>query len=31
MLYRMTVYILGMFVNYLGVALLIKATLGAGF
>lgn len=31
MFYRLTVYILGMFVNYFGVALLIKATLGAGF
>lgn len=31
MFYRMTVYVLGMFVNYFGVALLIKATLGAGF
>ncbi|SFF93173.1 hypothetical protein SAMN05216353_11462 [Halobacillus alkaliphilus] len=31
MLYRMSIYILGMFVNFFGVALLIKATLGAGF
>ncbi|MCP3032290.1 hypothetical protein LF817_13160 [Halobacillus sp. A1] len=31
MFYRMTVYILGMFVNYFGVALIINAALGAGF
>ncbi|WP_028782429.1 YczE/YyaS/YitT family protein [Thalassobacillus devorans] len=31
MLYRMTVYILGIVVNFFGVALLIKAALGAGF
>ncbi|MCA0971476.1 hypothetical protein LCM20_12795 [Halobacillus litoralis] len=31
MIYRLSVYILGMFVNFFGVALLIKATLGAGF
>ncbi|KGP72604.1 YczE/YyaS/YitT family protein [Pontibacillus yanchengensis] len=31
MLYRVTIYLLGMLVNFFGVALLIKATLGAGF
>jgi uncharacterized membrane protein YczE len=31
MIYRMSIYILGMLVNFFGVALLIKATLGAGF
>lgn len=31
MIYRLSVYILGMFVNFFGVTLLIKATLGAGF
>ncbi|WLR46435.1 hypothetical protein LC065_12690 [Halobacillus litoralis] len=31
MLYRATVYLVGMFINFFGVALLINATLGAGF
>lgn len=31
MSYRIAVYLLGMLVNFFGVALLIKATLGAGF
>ncbi|MCA0985533.1 hypothetical protein LCL89_15965 [Halobacillus yeomjeoni] len=31
MLYRSFVYLLGMFINFFGVALLINATLGAGF
>ncbi|MBP2003962.1 YczE/YyaS/YitT family protein [Halobacillus andaensis] len=31
MLYRSFVYLMGMFVNFFGVALLINATLGAGF
>ncbi|MCF6138069.1 YczE/YyaS/YitT family protein [Pseudalkalibacillus berkeleyi] len=31
MLYRVTVYLLGMFINFFGVALVIHATLGAGF
>ncbi|MFC0522097.1 YitT family protein [Pontibacillus salicampi] len=31
MLYRGTIYLLGMLVNFFGVALLIRATLGAGF
>ncbi|MFC0522096.1 YitT family protein [Pontibacillus salicampi] len=31
MLYRVTVYLLGMFINFFGVALIINATLGAGF
>ncbi|KGP90999.1 hypothetical protein N780_17115 [Pontibacillus chungwhensis BH030062] len=31
MTYRVTVYLLGMFVNFFGVALIINATLGAGF
>lgn len=31
MLYRITVYLLGMFTNFFGVALVINATLGAGF
>lgn len=31
MFYRVTVYLLGMFVNFFGVAMVIHATLGAGF
>ncbi|REJ10422.1 YczE/YyaS/YitT family protein [Halobacillus trueperi] len=31
MLYRAIVYLVGMFINFFGVALLINATLGAGF
>ncbi|CDQ17815.1 hypothetical protein SAMN05192559_102391 [Halobacillus karajensis] len=31
MFYRATVYLIGMFINFFGVALLINATLGAGF
>ncbi|WP_232324777.1 hypothetical protein [Halobacillus mangrovi] len=31
MIYRMSIYILGMVINFFGVALLINATLGAGF
>ncbi|KGP90592.1 hypothetical protein N780_04165 [Pontibacillus chungwhensis BH030062] len=31
MVYRVSIYLLGMLVNFFGVALLIKATLGAGF
>lgn len=31
MLYRTIVYLVGMFINFFGVALLINATLGAGF
>lgn len=31
MLYRATVYLIGMVINFFGVALLINATLGAGF
>ncbi|MFQ3546214.1 hypothetical protein Q7A53_19195 [Halobacillus rhizosphaerae] len=31
MFYRMTIYIMGMLINFFGVSLLIKATLGAGF
>lgn len=31
MVYRVSIYLLGMFLNFFGVALLIKATLGAGF
>ncbi|MGA9289973.1 MAG: hypothetical protein WBV93_16720 [Anaerobacillus sp.] len=31
MFYRITVYLLGMFINFFGVALVIHATLGAGF
>ncbi len=31
MFYRMTIYIIGMLINFFGVSLLIKATLGAGF
>ncbi|UOQ94546.1 hypothetical protein MUO14_06225 [Halobacillus shinanisalinarum] len=31
MLYRATVYLLGMVINFLGVTLIINATLGAGF
>ncbi|MDO6654890.1 YitT family protein [Anaerobacillus sp. 1_MG-2023] len=31
MVYRITVYLLGMFINFFGVALVIHATLGAGF
>ncbi|WP_347551846.1 hypothetical protein ABFG93_07140 [Pseudalkalibacillus hwajinpoensis] len=31
MFYRITIYLLGMFINFFGVALVIHATLGAGF
>lgn len=31
MFYRATIYLVGMFINFFGVALLINATLGAGF
>jgi uncharacterized membrane protein YczE len=31
MFYRVTVYLLGMFINFFGVSLVIHATLGAGF
>ncbi|MGR9047608.1 YczE/YyaS/YitT family protein [Halobacillus faecis] len=31
MFYRITVYLLGMFINFFGVSLIINATLGAGF
>lgn len=31
MAYRITVYLLGMFINFFGVALIIHATIGAGF
>lgn len=31
MFYRVTIYLLGMFINFFGVALIIHATLGAGF
>ena len=31
MIYRLSIYIFGMFVNFFGVALIINATLGAGF